>query len=65
MMNIYMNLLICHPVEILYRLLTQLDFPAMSFSLFFMGFAKEEDIPKDQAERTRWAFMQPGCIELT
>ncbi|XP_072032550.1 lactoylglutathione lyase-like [Amphiura filiformis] len=47
------------------RLLHEIDFPSMTFSLFFMGFAKAEDIPKDKAERKKWAFMQPGCIELT
>lgn len=47
------------------RLLTRLDFPSMEFTLFFMGFAKEADIPKDEKERVKWTFMQPGTIELT
>nr|XP_054759540.1 lactoylglutathione lyase-like [Lytechinus pictus] len=47
------------------RLLKRLDFPSMSFTLFFMGFADEADIPKDEKERIKWTFMQPGTIELT
>jgi lactoylglutathione lyase len=34
-------------------LLAKLDFPSMSFSLFFLGYEKVEDIPADPAERVR------------
>ncbi|XP_071505005.1 lactoylglutathione lyase-like [Diadema antillarum] len=47
------------------RLLTRLDFPEMQFTLFFMGYADEADIPKDKRERTIWTFNQPATIELT
>ncbi|XP_022101366.1 lactoylglutathione lyase-like isoform X1 [Acanthaster planci] len=47
------------------RLLRHFDFPSMKFSLFFMGYCKEEDIPKDEKERTRWTFQQPATVELT
>jgi lactoylglutathione lyase len=36
-------------------LLAKLDFPSMSFSLFFLGYEKVEDIPEDPAERVRHA----------
>lgn len=38
------------------RLLTQLDFPSMKFSLLFLGYCPEEDIPKDEGERV-------SCLE--
>jgi len=47
------------------RLLTKLDFPAMTFTLYFLGYAEKEDIPTDQKERTKWAFRQPGTLEFT
>jgi lactoylglutathione lyase len=47
------------------RLLKKLDFPSMKFSLYFMGYEKAEDIPKDETERTRWCFTRPATIELT
>lgn len=34
-------------------LLAKLDFPAMSFSLLFLGFEDPADIPDDPAERVR------------
>jgi lactoylglutathione lyase len=43
----------------------KLDFPEMKFSLYFMGFEKAEDIPKDDAERTKWTFSQRATLELT
>jgi len=36
------------------RLLRKFDFPEMKFSLYFMGFAKAEDIPTSEPERTKW-----------
>jgi lactoylglutathione lyase len=32
-------------------LLAKLDFPSMSFTLYFLGYEKTEDIPEDPAER--------------
>ncbi|XP_072021279.1 lactoylglutathione lyase-like [Amphiura filiformis] len=46
------------------RLLYELDLPAMSMSTFYMGFAKAEDIPKDNAKRREWVSTQSGCLEL-
>merc|ERR1719430_1394286 len=47
------------------RLLKKLDFPEMRFSLYFLGFTKASNIPKDEGERTRWTFSQPATLELT
>lgn len=47
------------------RLLKQLDFPEMKFSLFFMGYENAEDIPQDEKERTRWTLSRKATIELT
>jgi len=47
------------------RLLCKLDFPEFEFSLFFMGYARAEDVPADRKERIRWAFAQPGTMEFT
>jgi len=34
-------------------LLAKLDFPSMSFSLYFLAYEKQEDIPQDPVERVR------------
>jgi lactoylglutathione lyase len=47
------------------RLLKRLDFPSMKFSLYFMGYEKEEDIPTDEVERTKWMFTRKATVELT
>ena len=47
------------------RLLKRLDFPAMKFSLYFMGYEQAEDIPKEESERTRWTFSRKATVELT
>ncbi|XP_076313898.1 glyoxalase 1 isoform X2 [Tachypleus tridentatus] len=47
------------------RLLQKFDFPAMQFSLYFMGFENAEDIPKDNSERTAWTFSRKATLELT
>ncbi|KAK2182399.1 hypothetical protein NP493_356g01030 [Ridgeia piscesae] len=47
------------------RLLKKVDFPAMKFSLYFMGFEDSADIPKDSPDRTRWVFSRKGVLELT
>ena len=45
-------------------LLDRYDFPAMKFSLYFMGYPNEP-IPQDRAERIKWVFEQPALLELT
>ena len=49
--------------------MTMLDsykFPAMKFSLYFMGYLEEnETIPDDRAERSEWLFSRPALVELT
>merc|ERR1712038_1109705 len=47
------------------RLLKKLDFPTMSFSLYFMGYEAKEDIPSDEKERTLWMFQRKATLELT
>ncbi|XP_063430078.1 lactoylglutathione lyase-like [Mytilus trossulus] len=47
------------------RLLKKLDFPAMTFSLYFMGYDQPENIPTDEKERTRYCFSQKATLELT
>lgn len=46
------------------KLIEKFDFPAMEFSLFFMGYPTEP-IPEDPAERAKWLFDQPALLELT
>ena len=46
------------------KLLDRYDFPAMEFSLYFVGYTDEE-LPEDPAERARWVFSQPALVELT
>lgn len=38
---------------------------SMKFSVYFMGYADEKDIPENEVERAAWAFRQPGTVELT
>jgi lactoylglutathione lyase len=45
-------------------LLDRYDFPAMKFSLYFMGYPSGP-IPTDRAERAQWVFEQPALLELT
>lgn len=48
------------------RLLRKLDFPEMSFSLYFLHRpAAGEQPPDDAGERTAWTFAQRGILELT
>jgi lactoylglutathione lyase len=48
------------------RLLRKLDFPEMSFSLYFLH-RPESGVkpPMDVGERTAWTFSQHGILELT
>ena len=48
------------------RLLRKLDFPEMSFSLYFLAVAEAaRSAPEEQGERTAWTFSQAGILELT
>jgi lactoylglutathione lyase len=49
------------------RLLRKLDFPEMSFSLYFLHRPApgEAPPPQDEGERTAWTFAQRGILELT
>lgn len=47
-------------------LLQRLDFPEMSFSLYFLAYLREgEAIPEDPAERARFIFTRETTLELT
>ncbi|MEM8635627.1 MAG: lactoylglutathione lyase [Pseudomonadota bacterium] len=48
-------------------LVKRLDFPPGKFSLYFLGYIREEDepIPSETAERVAYAFRQRGLLELT
>jgi lactoylglutathione lyase len=48
-------------------LLNKFDFPEMKFSLYFVGYLREEDgpLPDDPKARTEFTFLQKGAIELT
>lgn len=48
------------------KLLRKLDFPEMSFSLYFLHRPVDgEQPPEDAGERTAWTFAQRGILELT
>lgn len=51
------------------RLIRKLDFPEMTFSLYFLGFVNDEqaaDISRnDDGARTTWTFSGSGMLELT
>src|SRR5258706_7707885 len=48
------------------RVLRKLDFPEMTFSLYFLAHLPEDnDAPQDDCERTAWTFSQRGILELT
>ncbi|CAG5118679.1 unnamed protein product [Candidula unifasciata] len=46
-------------------LLLKLDFPAMDFSLYFMGYENPADIPTDPKERAKFCFSRKATLELT
>ncbi|MEO0883680.1 MAG: lactoylglutathione lyase [Pseudomonadota bacterium] len=48
-------------------LVKRLDFPPAKFSLYFLGYIREDDeqIPQSTAERVAYAFRQRGLLELT
>lgn len=47
------------------KLLTKLDFPAMKFSLYFMGYEDSTPGELGTRSRTEWALGRKATIELT
>ena len=50
------------------RLVRKIDFPAMKFSLYFLGNLSDDEVnnvPKETHERTAWTFKQKTMLELT
>ncbi|XP_070578276.1 lactoylglutathione lyase-like [Ptychodera flava] len=47
------------------RLLHKFDFPEMTFSLYFMGYANPDEIPKNTEEKVKWMLTRPAALELT
>ncbi|CAN0527063.1 unnamed protein product [Scytosiphon promiscuus] len=37
-------------------MMQELHFAEWEFSIYFVGYSKEADIPSDPKERTRWCF---------
>ena len=55
----------CVHIIIVYRLLHRLDVPPMKFTVYFLGYEKPEEMPKDDQELIKWVFSRRGTIELT
>lgn len=51
--------------NLFHSLLQKIDFPAMRFSLYFLGYEDKKEIPADISERTAWTFSRRATIELT
>lgn len=47
------------------KLLQKLDFPAMKFSLYFMGYEDAVKGDLGSVERTEWALSRKATVELT
>uniref|UniRef100_A0A8C6V0E6 lactoylglutathione lyase n=1 Tax=Neogobius melanostomus TaxID=47308 RepID=A0A8C6V0E6_9GOBI len=43
-------------------LLQKIDFPAMRFTLYFLGFEDKANIPEELKERTAWTFSRHGQL---
>jgi len=37
----------------------------MKFTVYFLGYEKPEEMPKDDQELIKWVFSRRGTIELT
>jgi lactoylglutathione lyase len=46
-------------------LLEKLDFPEMTFSLYFMGYENLQEAPKDRRDHLQWTFSRKATLELT
>ena len=48
-------------------ILKKLDFPEMEFTLYFLGYLRDEDepVPSDPIKRAEYAFSQKAMLELT
>jgi lactoylglutathione lyase len=46
-------------------LLKKMDFPGAKFSLFFMGYEPQGNVPTDEKERAVWAMSRKATLELT
>lgn len=46
-------------------LLQKIDFSAMRFSHYFLGYENKSEIPADIKERTAWTYSRSATIELT
>jgi len=47
------------------RLLHHLHFPSMKFTVYFLGYEDEADIPTDEEGRMAWCFSRKATLELT
>ena len=50
---------------VMYRLLKKIDQPAMTFTVYFMGYEDAADIPQDEGDRGEWALSRRATLELT
>mmetsp|Transcript_56131 Transcript_56131/g.93549 ORF Transcript_56131/g.93549 Transcript_56131/m.93549 type:complete len:213 (+) Transcript_56131:20-658(+) len=48
-----------------FNLVMHKNFPKWTFSVYFVAYCKQEDIPKDDAGRWKFCMTSPACIELT
>jgi lactoylglutathione lyase len=48
-----------------FRLVEKRDFAEAEFSLYFLALVKPEEIPADDAARSKWMKSVPGILELT
>lgn len=46
-------------------LLQKIDFPAMRFTHYLLGYENASDIPMNLEERTAWTFSRAATLELT
>lgn len=47
---------------VIFRLLQELHFSEWEFSIYFVGYCDEADIPSETKERTRWCFQQVRAL---